>query len=444
MKNKLFYLFGAALLLCSISTFTACSEDNDEPIVEKPVDGDNDNSGDVLDLNGKYDNENLKMTYNGEELTGKKVTFTADEKLEKATILLSGVEKDLTDMLGGILGEIKFTTNSPVPGEKEIKLENVALTANTDGTTYSFEGKDENENRTMLYKGTVKGGEMNIEITNELKNKSLTGTWELGPLKFGLMQEAPANISSPLWIDWDSQNNINAGTIAGIGFDMDPASLFTWIFSVGDDNFLAGMGITGIDVKIQQWIKNLLQSVTVQPNGCMYATYSYSGDLSTPSWSSEMSHNIIRYYHGEERNQVYIEANIDFILSALGGVLTRTRANDDQTFEALSKALIETLRPAIENGFPCTYEITDNKMKINLDGKFTRNILIKLVDILNEPNINALVLGLIENDEALKAYKSNVETILQTLPDALKYKNDNKTEPCEFVKVGFQLVKTTE
>ena len=225
---------------------------------------------------------------------------------------------------------------------------------------------------------------------------------------------------------------------------MDPASLFTWIFSVGDDNFLAGMGITGIDVKIQQWIKNLLQSVTVQPNGCMYATYSYSGDLSTPSWSSEMSHNIIRYYHGEERNQVYIEANIDFILSALGGVLTRTRANDDQTFEALSKALIETLRPAIENGFPCTYEITDNKMKINLDGKFTRNILIKLVDILNEPNINALVLGLIENDEALKAYKSNVETILQTLPVALKYKNDNKTEPCEFVKVGFQLVKTTE
>ena len=99
MKNKLFYLFGAALLLCSISTFTACSEDNDEPIVEKPDDGDNDNSGDVLDLNGKYDNENLKMTYNGEELTGKKVTFTADEKLEKATILLSGVEKDLTDML---------------------------------------------------------------------------------------------------------------------------------------------------------------------------------------------------------------------------------------------------------------------------------------------------------------------------------------------------------
>lgn len=442
MKNKLFYLFGAAFLLCSVSMFTACSSD-DDPVVDPPIDNP-DGGDDLLDLNGKYDEKTLKITYNGEELTGKTVTFTADDKLEKATISLSGAEKDLTDMLGGIIGEVKFTTNSPIPGEKEIKLENIVLTANTDGTTYSFEGKDENSNRTMNYKGTVKEGEMNIEITNELKNKSLTGTWELGPLKFGIMQEATANISSPLWIDWDSSNNINAGTIEGIGFNMDPISLFTWIFSVGDDNFLAGMGISGIDVKIQQWIKNLLQSVTVQPNGCMYATYSYSGDLNTPAWSSEMSHNIIRYYHGEEPNQVYIEANTDFILSALGGILTKTRANDDQTFEALTKALIETLRPAIENGFPCTYEITDNKMKINLDGKFTRDVLIKLVDVLNEPNINALIMGIIENDETLKAYKSNIETVLQTLPDALKYKDDSKTEPCEFVKVGFQLVKAAE
>ena len=124
-------------------------------------------------------------------------------------------------MLGGIIGEIKFTTNSPIPGEKEIKLENVVLTANADGTVYSFEGKDETSNRTMTYKGTVKKGEMSIDVTNELKNKSLVGTWELGPLKFGILAEAPANISSPLWIDWDSQNNINAGTISGIGFNMD-------------------------------------------------------------------------------------------------------------------------------------------------------------------------------------------------------------------------------
>lgn len=444
MKNKLFYLFGAAFLLCSISIFTACSEEKDEPVVEIPDDGgDNGDDGDALDLNGEYGNNTLKMTYNGEELAGKKVIFTADENLGEATLRLSGTEKNLTDMLAGIMGEVKFMTNSPIPGEKVINLENVILTANADGTIYSFESKDENDSRETFYKGTVKEGEMNIEITNKLKNSSLAGTWELGPLKFSLLENVAANSASPLWIDWDSENNINAGTIANVGFNMDPTSLFTWVFSVGDDTFLGMMGIQDVDVKIQQWIKNLLQSITVQPNGCMYATYSYSGDLKNPAWSSEMSRNIIRYYHGEKSDRVYIEVNTDFILSTLGSLLSTNTRADNQTFETLAKALIETLRPAIENGVPCTYEIADNKLKVNLDGEFTRDVLIKVVDILNEPNINALIMNLIENDETLKTYKPNITTLLQTLPDALRYR-DNKETPCEYVKIGLQLVKATE
>lgn len=451
MKNKLFYLFGAAFLLCSISTFTACSDDNDEPIVEVPGDDDgkgddgkdDDGKDDVINLNGSYDDKTLKMTYNGEELTGKRVTFTADEKLEKATILLSGVEKDLTDMLGGLIGELKFTTNSPIPGEKEIKLEDVTLTANADGT-YSFEGKDENSNRTMLYKGTVKKDEMSIEITNTLANQELAGTWNLGPLRYSMLEEMSAPTSSPLWINWDTENNINAGVIEGIPFDMNPNSLFSWIFYIGDDAFLQMMGISGVDVRIQQWIKNLLQSVTVQPNGCMFATYSYSGDLNNPAWSSEMGHNIIRYYHGEEPNQVYIEANADFILSAIGGLLTRTRADNEQDLAVILKPLIDALKPAIEKGFPCTYEITGDIMRINLDGKFTQSVLIELVNVINTPMIYDMVMGLIDGDPSLQTYKPNIVTALQTLPNALKYKDSSLTTPCEYVKVGFELVKTAE
>lgn len=435
MRNKLFYLFGAAFLLCSISTFTACSDDENEPVVEVPGD-------DVIDLNGSYDDKTLKMTYNGEELTGKRVTFTADEKLEKATILLSGVEKDLTDMLGGLIGELKFTTNSPIPGEKEISLKDVALTANADGT-YSFEGKDENSNRTMLYKGTVKKDEMSIEITNTLANQELADTWNLGPLRYSILEEITAPISSPLWINWDTENNIDAGVIEGISFDMNPNSLFSWIFYIGDDIFLQMMGISGVDVRIQKWIKNLLQSVTVQPNGCMFATYSYSGDLNNPAWSSEMGHNIIRYYYGEEPNKVYIEANADFILSAIGGLLTRTRA-DNEDLAVIVKPLIDALKPAIEKGFPCTYEITGDKMKINLDGKFTQSVLIELVNIINTPVIYDMIMGLIDGDPSLQAYKTNIETALQTLPNALKYKDKSLTTPCEYVKVGFELVKTAE
>lgn len=443
MKNKLFYLFGAAFLLCSISTFTACSDDENEPVVEVPGDDDgkdDDGKGDVIDLNGNYDDKTLKMTYNGEELTGKRVSFTADEKLEKATILLSGVEKDLTDMLGGLIGELKFTTNSPIPGEKEIKLEDVALTANADGT-YSFEGKDENSNRTMLYKGTVKKDEMSIEITNTLANQELAGTWNLAPIDN--MQGCTK--AAPFWIDWDSEVEIDPGTIPNgdgtiSGLNNSPNGLFTLLFFVGEDMFAQ---MYGFELKIQQTIKSMLQSVTAQPNGCMYATYSYSGDINNPAWSDKMSRNIIRYYYSDKPGEIFIEANADFILNAIGGLLTRTRAGE-QGLDELVKPLIEALRPALEQGFPCTYEVTGDKMKINLDGEFTLKVLKELVTIINDPSINPLLMSIITENETLKPYAENVKLLLSTLPNALMYKDDTHTEPCEYVKVGLQLVKSAE
>lgn len=447
MKNKLFYLFGAAFLLCSTGVFTSCSSD-DDPAIEQPADGGDED--DALSLNGNYDDATLKMTYNGEELTGKRVSFTANESLTKATILLSGVEKDLTDMLGGIIGELKFTTNSPIPGEKEIKLENVALTANTDGTTYSFEGKDENSNRTMHYKGTVKDGEMNIEITNELQDKSLAGIWNLADVKVdGMMGGTTCQTSAPLWIDWDSFAIIDPGVIEGVsGLNQSPNSLFTWLIVLLADPFMIENNLAPIDLKVQEYIKNMLQSVTAQPNGCMFATYSYSGDVTNPAWSSEMSHNIIRYYQGSEPGKLYIEVNTEFILNAIGGLLTPTRA-DGQSLDELIKPVIEALRPAIENGFPCTYEINGNKMKINLDGAFTRDILLKLVTLLNTPSINSLIMELFNSNETIKPYAENVRLLLSTLPNALTYKGtednpNDHTGVCEFVKVGLQLVKAAE
>lgn len=427
-------------MLCSISTFTACSDGDEDPIVEIPDGDKDDGKDDIAGLNGKYEDKTLKMIYNGEELTGKRVNFTADEKLEKATIVLSGVEKDITDMLGGIIS-VKFTTNSPVPGEKEIKLENVALSASTDGSTYSFEGKDENSNRTMLYKGTVKNGEMSIDITNSLVKQELAGTWNLAPIQNML----GCTEASPLWLDWDSKVKIDPGTIPNgdstiSGLDNDPNGLFSLLFFVGEDMFAQ---MYGFELKIQQTIAHLLQSVTVQPNGCMYATYSYSNDLNNPAWSNEMSRNIIRYYYGDKPGQIYIEANADFILNAIGGLLTRTRA-EDQDLAQLAKPLIEALRPALEEGFPCTYDVNGDKIKISLDGEFTLKVLKELVTLINDPNINTLIMYLIEQDETLAPYADNVKLLLSTLPNALMYKDDSHTEPCEYVKVGFQLVKASE
>lgn len=449
MKNKLFYLFGAAFLLCSIGTFTACSDGDDDPIVEVPGGDDDENGGDDNDdtwvLSGEYfaGNANiLKMTYNGEELTGRKVIVKTDEENKKASLVLEGIEKKLNIM------DLKLKPSSPIPGEERINLNDIQLTVNADATEYTFKGEDKTATRVMTYKGSIKKGEMNIEITNELINKTLSGVWEL-PVEVNLFNGTNCTNSAPLWIDWDSYVLINPGEIpidngSIKGLNQNPNSLFTWLLVMLADSNMSGLGFS---LPTEQWIANMLNSITVQSNGCMYAKYSYSGDVENPLWSEKMSHNIIRYYYGENPNQVYIEANIDFLLDALLGALTRTRTEGD--INEIIAPLIEILKPALEKGFPCTYEINGNNLKINLDGTFTLNLLKRLVNVLNNPTINPLIMSLLENDATLATYAPNVKLLLESLPDALTYKGKqddpkDRSGECTFVKIGLQLKKAAE
>lgn len=454
MKNKLFYLFGAAFLLCSIGTFTACSDGDGDPIVEVPGGDDDENGGDDNDdtwvLSGEYfaGNANiLKMTYNGEELTGRKVALTVDDENKKASMVLEGVEKDLGAMLSGII-DLKLKPSSPIPGEEKITLSDIELTPNADATEYTFKGEDRNATRVMKYNGTIKKQEMSIEITNELTNKTLSGVWEL-PVEANLFNGTTCTNSAPLWIDWDSYVLINPGEIPNgdefiTGLNQNPNSLFTWLLVMLADSNVSGLGFS---LPTEQWIANMLNSITVQSNGCMYAKYSYSGDVDHPLWSEDMSHNILRYYYGENPNELYIEANIDFLLNALLGALTRTRAESD--LEEVISPLIQTLKPALEKGFPCTYEIKGDKMKINLDGAFTLEVLKRLVTVLNDPTINPLIMSLLENDATLATYAPNVKLLLESLPDALTYKGiqddpKDRSGECTFVKIGLQLKKVAE
>lgn len=455
MKNKLFYLFGAAFLLCSIGTFTACSDGDDDPIVEVPGGDDDENGGDDNDdtwvLSGEYFAGNakaLKMTYNGEELTGRKVALTVDNENKKASMVLEGVEKDLGAMLSGII-DLKLKPSSPIPGEERITLSDIALTPNSDATEYTFKGEDRTATRVMTYKGAIKKGEMSIEITNKLSKEELAGTWTL-PVKITWWDTSCQN-SAPLWVDWDTNIIIDPGTIPNgdnppiSGLDQSPNKIFTTLLILAADPEMSSM--YGFNIAVEQWIANMLNSITAQPNGCMYAKYSYSGDVENPLWSEEMSHNLIRYYYGENSNEVYIEANIDFILNSLLGALTRTRAEGD--INEIIAPLIEILKPALEKGFPCTYEINGDEMMINLNGTFTLEVLKRLVTLLNDPTINGLIMSLLENDATLAPYVPNVNQLLKTLPDALTYNDYDETtnEPtgeCTYVKVGLQLKKAAK
>lgn len=438
MKNKLFYLFGATLLLCSVSIFTACSSDDDGSIDEPipPVE--------PWELSGEYLEETqnvLKMTYNGYELAGKKVTIKADENNKTASIELEGTEKDLGSMLSNLV-ELKITTNSPIPGEKKITLKNIALSSNDGGASYSFEGEDANSTRTMTYKGIIKKGELNIDITNNLAKQELAGTWNVGPVKNN--SDVDCRTASPLWIDWDTNVKVNLGAVdPGLGFPIElnysPNEILTMV--------MCWIG-PAINLDIETMVANQLKDITAQSGGSMFATYAWDSDTSNPDrWSSDMNHNIMRYYYGETPEKIYIEANIDFLLQALSGLI-KTRASEQENIQELINHLIDILKPVLEKGFPCTYLIEGNSLKLTLDGVFVRDVLKSVVKILNDPTINPLVMSIIEENETLAPYKENVKLLLATMPDALTY-HDGKTEQdftgeCTYVNLGLYLVKAAK
>lgn len=465
MKNKLSYLIGVACLLCYTGTFTSCVNGVDDEYLEQKFTENNgtDEEGDELpDLNGDYSIEGdyeLIMTCNGEPLEGKKVVMAVDETNESATITFAAAETDLESIIGLIPGAnliqglgLKYTGNSPVPGEKEITITNVPLFRN--GTNYMFKGSYIQPTYTMDYEGKIEDEKLTVDINYELTNQKLAGTWNLAPVNVnGFMEGTTCTTSSPLWINWDSNVIIDPGTIEGVsGLNQSPNGLITWVIVLLADPVMVSSGMVPFELPIQQWIANLLQSVTAQSNGGMYAIYSYSGDLEHPLWSSSdgMPHNAMRYYYDPEKpdEKIYLELNSGLLIDIIQGFITPasrgTRADIDYgNTKEIGKQLVKLLVPVLEKGIPCDYELNGDKLVLNIDGVVLRDILAKLVELANDPAANSFINDFLDSLE-LGTYKENIALLLSTLPNALKYKDyDGKTGTgeCGYVKVGLKFVK---
>lgn len=467
MKNKLFYLIGVAGLLSYTGTFTSCVNGVDDEYLEQRFteSTETEEKGEeLLDINGDYCSEGdfeLKMTCNGQPLDGKKVVMAVDENHETATITLAATETDLESLIGqlpggvgGLIGGLglRYTGCSPVPGEKEVTITNVPLFRS--GNNYIFKGSHIQPTFSLTYKGIIEDEKMTIDLSYELTNQKLAGTWNLGPVETDFaMKYTNCTTSSPLWVDWKSEVEIDPGSIAGItSLNQKPNSLFTWLIVMLGDPYMSSS--YGIDLPIQKWISNLLKSVTAQPNGGMYAIYSYSGDVNNPQWSSAegMPHDAIRYYYDSEKpdQKLYIELNSGMIVNLIKGFITpmsrSTRADIDYgNTKEIGKQLIKLLVPILEKGIPIDYELKDNELKINIDGVVFRDILAKLSDLANDPAARTFIDEFLDSMN-LGTYKENVTKLMSTLPNALKYNEyDNKTQTgtgeCEYVKVGFRLVK---
>ena len=115
------------------------------------------------DANRFFMDDDLILTYSGEPMVGKQVHFlTYDGK--RATITLDGLLDSNTLFPSEDLHDMAFGAPGVVPGEVPTTLPNVPLTLNAEGTAYTFEGTDNQNNRQLTYKGEVSKDKMTLAI----------------------------------------------------------------------------------------------------------------------------------------------------------------------------------------------------------------------------------------------------------------------------------------
>lgn len=141
MKKNLLYLF---TVLCTLSFFTACSDDDEKD----PVD------------NGWKE---ISATYQAETLVLNEVT-SKDGALQ--TVKVDATSADAASVA---LGNV-------IPGEAEVKLD-AKLVKAADGS-YSMTGENSNSDRVVSISGSVKEGKLAINTAVKITSP-LVGTWNL-------------------------------------------------------------------------------------------------------------------------------------------------------------------------------------------------------------------------------------------------------------------------
>lgn len=457
MKNNLFYLIGVACLLGFTGTFTSCINGVDDEYLEQKITestGPDEEGEELPDLNGEYSVQgdfNLELTCNGEPLEGQKVVMAVDENNESATVTFTALETDLESVIGLIPGAnliqgmgLKYTGSCPVPGEKELTFTNVPLYRN--GSSYVFKGGLNQPTYSMKFEGKMVDEKMTMEVSYELTNQKLAGTWKLQKPNVYL----PSPLMTPLWFDWDTNLRIRFGEIA---FDIPgmgtvPINIDTYTPNELQQLLLLISPAMFNVFDLQKTVADLLQSITAMPNGSLYATYAWDSDTSNPDrWSSNMSRNIMRYYYDEEKeDRIYVEINGHFLVNTIKSLIptasTRGAAED---LKELGTNLIAFLKPALENGIPCTYALNGNKMAINIDGEYLLGALKLLAEIGNNDAARGFLMDILRADPTIGVYAPNIEIFLKRLPDLLTYKdetsNGTKSGECKYVKIGLHLEK---
>lgn len=396
-KNLFYYLFA---VICSVTLFTSCSDDDDEKMVN-PV------------PQTTFTGENgLQLTYNGAPMPGKKVTFTPDAtNAQKATLRLEG-EFDLN----GILGKAKSaaaredvsmpTAPGVLPGSPVVTLP-VDLTIN--GDKCSFAGTSETDYCTFSYKGEVSAGAMELALSEvKLKNAKLAGmTWKLKPYD----KEDP-NETYPIYLVWEAEKKV---------FDFLPIesvlklALRMELIAAGADHKVSAIEMLG----------TVLQDVTFMEDGNIVATYKDAANGGTEWTKSPVN---LAQYVVENDNQIKVFLNPAAIIAAVNNA---GRAVDVQT---VIQQTIQMLYPMLVNGVPVAFEQTEDALSVYLNTELLLPLLKTLVvPLLSDEEVVAMLVELMKKDPDFSEMADLAEPMLKAFPEII--------ESTTKVEIGLNFVK---
>ena len=383
-KNLFYYLFA---VICSVTLFTSCSDDDDEKMVN-PV------------PQTTFTGENgLQLTYNGAPMPGKKVTFTPDAtNAQKATLRLEG-EFDLN----GILGKAKSaaaredvsmpTAPGVLPGSPVVTLP-VDLTIN--GDQCSFAGTSETDYCTFSYKGEVSAGAMELDLSEvKLKNAKLAGmTWKLEPY-----DETNPNETDPIYLVWEAEKKVLGfmpiESVLKIALRMD-------LIAAGADNKISATDMLG----------TVLQDVTFMEDGNIVATYKDAANGGTEWTKSPVN---LAQYVVENDNQMKVFLNPAAIIAAVNNA---GRAVDVQ---AVIQQAIQMLYPMLVNGVPVAFGQTDDALSVYLNTELLLPLLKTLVvPLLSDEEVVAMLVELMKKDPDFGEMAGLAEPTLKAFPEIIE------------------------
>jgi hypothetical protein len=357
MKKNLFYLFA---LICSMSLFTACSDDDDDKVV-CPVP-----QTEFTVATG------LNLTYNGGTMLGKKVTFTPDASdATKATLVLAG-NLDLSGILTREAASGSFGAGV-FPGSPVVTL---PVTLNIQGDECSFSGTSETDYCTFDYAGKVTASSLKLDLTNvALKNSALSGTtWVPTPLNSDYTE-------GPIHLIWESNKNVEV---------------------------MPGWGLP------IQTLCSVLHDITLGADGNISASYvdAAQGGTSVVKTPANVAQYVVL---SDTQMKVYL--NLDAIIANVKRLGSSTKAIDMS--EILSQA-VTSLLPLVTDGVPLTYEKNEGKLKAYLNTDLLLPLMKNIVAPLfsDEEFVNMLIEAM-KADPDFGSMAGMAEGMLKGLPEII-------------------------